>query len=456
MSAVVDRRDRVVSPKTFADGSYPPVNQAVGILAVLFVATTFAYIDRAILGLLVAPIQHDMKVNDLQMSLLLGPTFALFYAVMGLPLGWAADRGRRLLVAAVGVAVWSLATVLSGLSHEFWHLFVARIFVASGEAALLPSASSLVIDSFRPAVRTRMMGVLGMAIYWGSGLAFLFGGLLISLIGHLIGPNGYGGIVTWQFVLMSVGAPGFLVAIALALLPEPARASPPALTAAPRTPRGGAPQPQLTTAVEYSCLFIAIGMMAIVGYSLSSWTPTHLIRAYHWSAGQAGIALGIGFVLTTTLAIWLASSIADRLAAQGRRDAKYLVMGCCTLAAVPLVLAIGLVQDARVFVAATSLAMGASAACIAMGPAAVCQISIAQRRGRAVGLYQMTVGLIGGALGAPAVALIAKFSTGASGGLAVALCTVATFGFVVAAALFWSRRRAFARTSLAISGLDPG
>ena len=87
------------------------------------------------------------------------------------------------------MALWSLMTVFSGLAHEFWQLLTARVGVAVGEAVLLPTSTSLVADSFRPEVRTRMLGLLGMSIYWGTGMALLTGGLLIRAISHLARPR---------------------------------------------------------------------------------------------------------------------------------------------------------------------------------------------------------------------------------------------------------------------------
>ena len=206
---------------------------------------------------------------------------------------------------------------------------------------------------------------------------------------------------------------------------------------------------------DYGGLFLAIGLMAVVGYSLSSWAPSHLVRAYGWSAGEAGVALGVGFLISTTLVIWLATALADRLALQGRRDAKYVVAGCCTLVALPATLAIGLITDASLFVLAASLVMGCAAACIAMGPAAVCEISTVARRGRAVGTYQTVVGLIGAGFGPPIIALAARLGGARPDGLGLALCRVTTAGFLIATLIFWgTRRKAFARAAMRAQAVD--
>jgi MFS family permease len=83
----------------------------------------FSFIDRYILSLLIEPIKNDLELTDTQVSLLLGPAFALFYTTLGVPLGWLSDRARRTWIIGVGVAVWSLATAASGIANNFVQIF---------------------------------------------------------------------------------------------------------------------------------------------------------------------------------------------------------------------------------------------------------------------------------------------------------------------------------------------
>ena len=87
-------------------------------------AYMFSFIDRYILGLLIDPIKADLGLSDTQMGLLLGPAFAIFYATMGLPLGYLADRVKRVSIVSIGIFIWSLATVASGFAQKFSHLFL--------------------------------------------------------------------------------------------------------------------------------------------------------------------------------------------------------------------------------------------------------------------------------------------------------------------------------------------
>ena len=90
---------------------YKKQSYAWYMVGLMTVAYMFSFIDRYILGLLIEPIKADLGLTDTQIGLLLGPAFAIFYATMGLPLGYLADRVKRVYIVSVGILVWSAATV---------------------------------------------------------------------------------------------------------------------------------------------------------------------------------------------------------------------------------------------------------------------------------------------------------------------------------------------------------
>ena len=118
-------------------------------VGVLLAAYTVSFLDRQLLTLLVQPIKADLGLSDTQIGILQGPAFALFYATMGLPLGWLADRVNRVHLMAVAIAFWSLMTFLCGFATDYTHLLLARFGVGFGEAALVPAAVSLPVNARR-------------------------------------------------------------------------------------------------------------------------------------------------------------------------------------------------------------------------------------------------------------------------------------------------------------------
>ena len=139
---------------------YPQPRYAWYVVAVLTLANVSAFIDRQVLGLLVAPLRRDLGITDTQMGVLYGLAFALFYTLLGIPLGRLADRGSRRLIIGVGIAAWSVMTVLCGIARTYDQLLLARFGVAVGEAALAAPALSLIADYFEPNRRATALSVL--------------------------------------------------------------------------------------------------------------------------------------------------------------------------------------------------------------------------------------------------------------------------------------------------------
>ena len=149
-------------------------------VGVLLAAYTVSFLDRQLLTLLVQPIKADLGLSDTQIGILQGPAFALFYATMGLPLGWLADRVNRVYLMSVAIAFWSLMTFLCGFATDYTHLLLARFGVGFGEAALVPAAVSLLADLFKPERRALPVSVFTCGLAVGSGLALMLGGSFIA------------------------------------------------------------------------------------------------------------------------------------------------------------------------------------------------------------------------------------------------------------------------------------
>ena len=93
---------------------------AVGVLVLAFI---FSIADRIIIGLMVDPIKADLGLTDSDMGLMMGPAFALFYALMGLPIGRMVDKRSRTLIVSAGIFLWSIMTALCGMARSFWKAY---------------------------------------------------------------------------------------------------------------------------------------------------------------------------------------------------------------------------------------------------------------------------------------------------------------------------------------------
>ena len=195
------------------------------VVIVLTALYMLSFVDRTILSLLVGSIKRDLGISDTRIGLLQGLSFALFYTIMGLPLGRMADtRSRRNLIAA-GVVVWSLFTSACSFAKSFWSLFFTRIGVGVGEAGLSPAAYSLISDYFPPDRLGVAISVYYMGVFLGSSLALLVGGVVVDTMAriHTVTLPLLGTIASWRVTFLIVGLPGLLCALLVYTIKEPLR-----------------------------------------------------------------------------------------------------------------------------------------------------------------------------------------------------------------------------------------
>jgi MFS family permease len=416
--------------------AYPPPRYAWYVVAVLTLANTSAFIDRQILGLLVGPIRRDLDISDAQMGVLYGLAFALCYTLLGIPLGRAADRTSRRAIIGVGIAVWSIMTVLCGLARSYDQLLLARFGVAIGEAALAAPALSLIADYFVPDRRATALSVYALGIYLGAGLANLVGGALLARFdgtASVAWPL-LGAMRPWQQVFVVVGLPGLVVAVVMATVREPIRhetgqRDERAFTVAEVAEYLGA------NARTFFCHSLGYALFALVNFATAAWLPTHLIRSYGWSAAQAGITLG---TLTSTigvLGVVVGGRVADVLLARGHTDAKLRVGVIAALGNLVCGAVYTLAPDAALSVAAlvpynffASFAFGAATA-------AVQEVTPNRMRAQVGALYLSVVTLVGLGLGPSVVGVLTSEVYGRDTAVRNSLFWVTVVGLAGAAAL---------------------
>jgi MFS family permease len=317
---------------------------AVVVLGGLYVV---AGVDRLILNLMVEPLRHDLHINDTQISLLMGAAFAVFYSVVGLPLGRVADIGNRKWLVVSAAVVWGACTLGSGLAGTFWLLCSLRIGVAIGEAALTPASLSLICDLFPPERRAHASSVYMAFGAAGATGAYILGGMAVNAaagLPRIVLPL-TGLVRPWQAVFLAVGAPALLLAALVALtVKEPQRDAAPA-------------SPGLTFAwirkpyAPVFLMFVAAAIGQVIVYGLGGWAPTYLVRRFHWAAGDAGISIGLISMVMGVSGMLLAPRIAEAWSARGRPDAPNLVLAGGLMLGFPLVVAAALAPSAVGFLA---------------------------------------------------------------------------------------------------------
>jgi MFS family permease len=412
------------------NNGYPSSARAWVTVAILMVAYVLSFVDRQILNLLVEPIRRDLAINDTQMSLLMGLSFALFYTVCGIPLGRVADtRSRRGLI-AIGILFWSAATAACGMAKMYWQFLLCRIGVGVGEAALSPAAYSLIADSFPAERRATAISVYSMGVYLGSGLAFLVGGLVIqfaSAQGDVTLPV-LGEVRPWQLIFLILGVAGVLFTLLMLAVKEPARRGAGAGVAVPLSEVGRYIRANRRTVLLHNFGFAGL---AFAGYGSAAWVPTFYIRTYGWDAGQVGIVYGCIVAVFGCLGIVFGGRLADWMAKRGRSDANMRVGLYAALGALPLVVLFPLMETA--FWASVLLAPAVFCLSMPFGvaPAAIQEIMPNSMRGQASAIYLFVITLIGLGVGPTAVALVTDFVFADDNALRYSLLIVTTLAVLM-------------------------
>ena len=410
---------------------------------VLALASISANVDRQILNLLVRPIERDFGITDTQMSYLQGLAFAIFFTVLGLPIAWLADRTNRRNLIATGSALWSLFTTLSATARTFGRLLALRVGVGVGEATLLAPGVSLLADYFPRSQIGRAMSIYSLGVFFGSGLGYFIGAWLVGL-GDVPGTwhfPVFGDIRPWQSAFIAVGLPGFVIALLLLTVREPARQA----SAAARSGFGDLMRYVARNRRTYFTHSVGFGVFAMVNYAIAAWIPTLFRRTYNWPEADTGRIMGI---LTMTIGVFgvvAGGWITDWIGRRGRVDGPWLV---------GIAGAVGMLISATLFplapnagVAFVGLAIVNFFAAFPWGAASAAAAEMAPPNLRAQGaaLYFFVLNLLSGFLGPTSVALFTDHVFGRDG-VRYSLAVNTAIGMAITLALFSAGLGSYRRT----------
>ncbi|QEH78183.1 MFS transporter [Sphingomonas sp. C8-2] len=380
------------------------------VVLLLMAALILSFVDRIGLSLLVDPIRADLGISDAEIGLLQGIAFGLFFAVMGLPLGWLADRWSRKGTIMLGVGMWSVATAACGLAANFPQLLLARIGVGAGEAGLAPASYSIVHDRFPREQLGRAISLFQVGGVLGAGLALLITGYAYR---YFTGGGGadlplIGGLRPWQQTFLAIATPGLLFLILIAAIREPERVAGPADGAGTGEPRGFA---AMVAAVRsriglYLPLFVGMSGVIMTSYALVSWMPAVLGREFHWPAEVIGVRYGLVVLSASPVGLLAGGWLADALLRSGSGNAHVRVVALAALLGLPFALALALPSGPMGLLLvvgglhfAASMPMGVVPAFLQLAtpPAARAQVS---------GLYVLFINVVGLGLGPTLVGLL--------------------------------------------------
>lgn len=282
-------------------------------LALLFLANMFNYADRALLGIVVEPIRHELLLSDTQISIVSGFAFSLFYLLAGIAIARWVDRGDRRVILALGVALWSGATAATGLAQGFGSLVVCRMLIGVGEATVFPVALSLLADLYPGPRLSRSVSIFQAS----SGVGVMIGSVLAGLLAAALG---------WRTMFELFGATGLALVLLIAFTMRPTART--AIAETEPLADGG-----LLTAVRSilavpGLIWLALGYAAsnMVLACLPTWAPAFLLRSHGVQLAEVGALVGPPAVLGGLTGTILSGILATRLIRQsGDRWAGLIV-----------------------------------------------------------------------------------------------------------------------------------
>jgi predicted MFS family arabinose efflux permease len=297
------------------------------VLITLTAIYTLNFIDRALLSVLAQPVISTFGLTDTEFGFLAGPPFALFYALMGIPIALAADRYNRVTIISVCIAIWSLMTALCGFATGFLFLLIARVGVAIGEAGSTPPSNSLIGDYYRASARAKALAIFSTGVMLGNTLAYLVGGPLgqmsdesvkavLGIFGLSQLPEwlGWGTDYGWRFAFIALGVPGVIFAFIVWLtVREPPRGYADASTTASEKTDISATFSLLLTKRSYWYMTAGASLVAMVGYGLVSFQAPMMQRLHGMAPGEFALRFGVPLSVAGAFGTLLAGYVIDAL-----------------------------------------------------------------------------------------------------------------------------------------------
>lgn len=250
------------------------------IVWLLFAASLINYLDRATISISLPLISRDLHLGPTDKGILLS-AFFWSYALMQVPIGWAADRFNLRWLYAAAFAIWSLGQALAGAAKTLTFLIMTRIILGIGESIYLPGGTKIVTLLFSSEERGFPCGIFDFGTRCGMTLGLLAVPLLLDRYG-------------WRMTFVIVGAVALLWLIPwLVISPKRLGGREESAVGQENAAVIGAPARQrlpLSRLLNRDLLGICLGFFCFdyYWYLLVTWLPDYLVTARHLTVLRAG------------------------------------------------------------------------------------------------------------------------------------------------------------------------
>jgi predicted MFS family arabinose efflux permease len=367
-------------------------------LALLTATYACCTVSRFSISAVIEPIKHEFGISDAGMGMVGGMGLSIAFAAMAMPAGWLVDRVNRRRLLSASLAIWSVFTLLGGITTSYLSLLATRIAIGATESVAAPTSLSIITDLFPPRQRATAVSIFYTSIYIGTGIAFLGGGLIAAAFG-------------WRAVLIIAGAPGLVLAlICWFSLRDTQRGSADPLDAHGDKAAREAPPVVVvfghlaaSSALRQTVIAMTLGSFATG--STIVWLASFFIRTHGSSPATAGLTVALGLGLAQAIGAAISGPLADRFASK-RPCSMAFVPASALLLTVPAGLAMIYAPSftsAVFFTLVLGLGLGAW---IGPGYSLVLDGTSPHMRGTMVGIVNMIINILGFGLGPIATGLL--------------------------------------------------
>ncbi len=403
---------------------YPKPAYAWYVVVLMMFFYVLSFMDRQIIAVLLDPIKTDLALTDVQISLIGGVSFGLFYSVVGIFMGRLADSMNRPVLIAMGVFIWSLTTALCGLANKFWQLLVLRMGVGLGEAALLPSTLSLLKDYFPPHRIATPTSVFLFGAPIGIGLAFAAGGFMYTIAQGITAADGWddvffiGGSAAWKLVLLFLGVVGIVMTLGMATVREPRTTSAAAQKLQADRSLKAAEAAKMPEVKAYAArhwlpilsLYVGMALISLAAYAQGFWDVTYLLRIFGGDRGNVAFMYGMVQMFAGMAGMFLGGFTADRLTARGVEGSSFKLVILGAAIATPFAFAYALVDSEQLSLWLMVGTIFGTNICFACAASAMQRMYPVAMLGLAAGIYFFMSNAVGLMVGPTAVAAITDYS----------------------------------------------
>ena len=153
-----------------------------GVVSLLALAVFINYVDRGNLATAGPVIKDELGLSATQLGLLLS-MFYWTYTPGQILAGWLCEKINPYRALALGLAIWSAATALTGLATSFAMLIALRLLLGLGESTIFPGSSKLVGQHLPPEKNSHANGLIAVGLALGPAVGTYFGGMMLGGIG---------------------------------------------------------------------------------------------------------------------------------------------------------------------------------------------------------------------------------------------------------------------------------